>query len=170
VAQTRRYHYVGPVEVPDQVVAVDAVAVDTPALLGDWLGRRDRRELVEPFTFVVAVDGMLKVAPRGSEHVAAAGGRDVLAAGEMAFAATETGWRVVEVTNQSTGYCPDPDSWAAVAEALERLGVGHPDDFTNKVIFRRCPSCGERNIVRDDDFTCALCDEALPTYWNLTPD
>ncbi|MDH6465317.1 transcription initiation factor TFIIIB Brf1 subunit/transcription initiation factor TFIIB [Micromonospora sp. A200] len=33
--------------------------------------------------------------------------------------------------------------------------------------FRRCTACGERNIVRDDDFVCALCDGVLPPNWNF---
>lgn len=85
----------------------------------------------------------------------------------MTFAHAETGWRVTDVTNQSTGYCPDPDSWSAVSRALDRARVPHPGDFTDKVVFRRCPACAERNIVRDDDFTCALCNSALPTHWNI---
>ncbi len=170
MAQTRRYRYVGPAELHDQAVSADTVVVDAPALLDGWLAGRDRGELVEPLTFVVAVDGTLKLAPRRSEHVALAGGRDVLAAGEMTFAPAETGWRVAEVTNQSTGYCPDPDSWPAVARALDRMGVRHPSDFTDKVIFRRCPTCGECNIVRDDNFTCALCNSTLPSQWNFTSD
>ncbi|WP_426513547.1 hypothetical protein ACPPVO_24845 [Dactylosporangium sp. McL0621] len=96
-----------------------------------------------------------------------AGGREVLAAGEIAFAAVGSGWRVVQVTNQSTGYCPDPDSWSAVAEALDRVGVPHPDDFTDKVIFRRCLACGDRNVVQDNDSTCAQCDSPLPPQWNF---
>ncbi|GAA2374179.1 hypothetical protein [Dactylosporangium salmoneum] len=36
-----------------------------------------------------------------------------------------------------------------------------------KVVFRRCPACGERNVVRDGDFTCALCDGDLPARWNF---
>jgi hypothetical protein len=86
----------------------------------------------------------------------------------MTFVPAGSGWRVVEATNQSTGYCPDPDSWPAVARALDRLGVPHPGDFTSKVIFRRCPACGARDIVRDSDFTCALCDTTLPAHWNFT--
>lgn len=55
----------------------------------------------EPFTFVIDLDGTLRLAPRRSEHVA-------------------------------------------------------------------CPRCEERNLVRGGDFTCAICDTALPTTWNFT--
>jgi hypothetical protein len=170
VTPTRSYRYVGPAEFRDPVVAVDAVAVEEPALLDRWQAGRDRRDLAEPVTFVVALDGVLRLAPRRSEHVALAGGQDVLAAGEMTLTPAGMGWRVTEVTNQSTGYCPDPDCWPAVATALDRAGVAHPGGFTNQVAFRRCPSCGERNIVRDDDYTCALCGNALPAQWNFVSD
>jgi hypothetical protein len=121
----------------------------------------------EPFTFVVDLDGVLWLAPRRTEHVACAGGREVLAAGEISFRSDVDGWYVDEVSNQSTGYCPDPDSWPAVAAALERVHVRHPGGFTNPVVFRRCPECGERNIVRDGMFACALCDADLPPQWNF---
>lgn len=170
VTPARGYRYVGPVEIRDQAVAADAVAVETVAALDSWLVKRERADLAEPFTFVVAVDGTLWLAPRRSEHVALAGGQDVLAAGEIAFASAEPGWCVAAVSNQSTGCCPDPDSWPAVARALDSLGVPHPGTFTDTVIFRRCPTCSERNLVRDDDFICAVCDSALPMQWNFAPD
>jgi len=134
-----------------------------------WLAGPARAELDEPFTFVVALDGRLRLAPRRSEHVALAAGRDVLAAGEMTFTHEVAVRSVLEVTNQSTGYCPDAICWMAVSRALERLGLEHPGDFTTKIVFHLCSSCGERNIVRDGDFTCALCDAALPLYWNFVP-
>jgi hypothetical protein len=165
-----RYRYVGPAELSDQAAPVDAVSVDSPASLAVWLAGRDRGELAEPLTFVVTLGGVLRLAARRSEHVALAGGQDVLAAGEMAFAATASGWRVVEVTNQSTGYCPDPDSWPAVDRALDLADMPHPGAFTETIAFRRCPACGQRNIVRDNDFTCALCDHALPAQWNFATD
>jgi hypothetical protein len=168
VIHLRRYRYVGPAELRDQAIAVDTVLADTPTALASWLGGRERSELVEPLTFVVALDGVLRLAPRRSEHVALAAARDVLAAGEMTLVPAGATWQVAEVTNQSTGYCPDPDSWPAVGRALDGLGVEHPGDFTDKVVFRRCPACGERNIVREDDFVCALCDGALPAEWNFT--
>ncbi|MEU1396768.1 TFIIB-type zinc ribbon-containing protein [Micromonospora zamorensis] len=162
-----RYRYVGPAELHGQRPSVEAVTGGSRAVLDRWLADRIRAELDEPFTFVVALDSLLRLAPRRSEHVALAAGQDVLAAGEIMFAYEASAWRVLEVTNQSTGYCPDPDCWTAVSGALDRLAVEHPGDFTTKLLFRRCPSCGERNIVRDGDFTCALCDSVLPTHWNF---
>jgi hypothetical protein len=169
VRYPRRYRYVGPAEVRDRAASIDAAVVDTPEVLAAWLTGRERGDPAEPFTFVVALDGMLRLAPRRSEHVALAGGWDVLAAGEISFTRTGSGWQVVEVTNHSTGYCPDPGSWPAVERALDRVGADHPDGFTYRVIFRRCPTCGERNVVREHDFTCALCDSALPRLWNFAP-
>jgi hypothetical protein len=85
----------------------------------------------------------------------------------MLFAQDAARWYASEISNQSTGYCPDPDSWPAVAVTLDRLGLAHPGDFTDKVIFRRCPACGQLNIVRDGHFACAVCDSALPAHWNI---
>ncbi|MGI5240346.1 hypothetical protein [Dactylosporangium sp. CA-139066] len=110
VTHARRYGYVGPPELRGRVVGLDTVAVQTAAALARWLAGRNRGELVEPFTFVVSLDGELRLAPRSSEHVALAGGHDVLAGGEIAFAPAASGWDVVAVANQSTGYRPDPDS------------------------------------------------------------
>lgn len=160
----------GPAELVGLATAPAAASLHLPAQVDAWLAQRGSDELGEPFTFVVALDGALRLAPRRSEHVALAGGHRVLAAGEMTFARGNTGWRVIAVTNQSTGYCPDPDSWPPVAAALDHLGLGHPGDFTEKITFRLCPACGERNIVRDHDFTCALCDSALPERWNFARD
>lgn len=71
------------------------------------------------------------------------------------------------VSNQSTGYCPDPDSWPAVAAALDRIGVGHPGGFTHPIVFRACPSCGQINVVREDVLICAVCGDDLPETWNI---
>ncbi|WP_308364746.1 hypothetical protein [Streptomyces sp. ISL-86] len=74
---------------------------------------------------------------------------------------------VSEVSNQSTGYCPDLSSWPAVADALDAAGIEHPVGFTHEVVFRRCPACRHLNIVREEDFVCVFCDEALPHEWNV---
>ncbi|MFB4282460.1 MULTISPECIES: hypothetical protein [unclassified Nonomuraea] len=136
--------------------------------LAGWLAGRPPEEPAEPFTFVVDLDGTLRLAARRSEHVACAGGRPVLSAGEIAFErSADGGWAVEAVSNQSTGYCPDVTSWAAVEAALERIGVGHPGGFTHEVVFRRCPGCREINLVKEEDFVCAFCGGELPAAWNV---
>jgi hypothetical protein len=99
--------------------------------------------------------------------VACADGGPVLSAGEMAFESGPGGPEVTSVTNQSTGYCPEPGSWPVVAAALDRIAVPHSGRFTNEFTFRRCPRCGERNLVREDDFTCAICEAEQPAAWNF---
>ncbi|MEU2621082.1 hypothetical protein ABZ642_23580 [Streptomyces sp. NPDC007157] len=134
-----------------------------------WAGRQSPTELAEPFTYVVGLDGRLQLAPRRSEHVACAGGEAVLGAGEITFAREAGHWLVGEVSNQSTGYCPDVTSWPAVARALDRIPLGHPARFTHEVVFRRCPRCAEHNIVREADFACVFCGGELPQTWNVDP-
>ncbi len=114
-------------------------------------------------TFVIDHAGLLRLAPRQSEHVACAGGGPVLSAGEITF----VGQDVIAATNQSTGFCPEPESWLAVAAALDAVGIAHPDKFTQCIIFRRCPGCGERSIVKDDWYVCELCGSDLPPKWNF---
>ena len=158
--KVRLYDYVGPREV---LQAVRSQPPGRAVTCGDEITHAD-----EPFTFVVDATGVLRLAARRSEHVACAGGRPVLSAGEITFEHGRAGWAVTAVTNQSTGYCPEPESWPAVARVLDRLGVPHPGCFTSEFTFRRCPGCGERNVVREDDFTCAICDAELPAQWNFT--
>ncbi|MEV2277028.1 hypothetical protein AB0I72_15735 [Nocardiopsis sp. NPDC049922] len=163
-----RYAYVGPAELLALVrPGADGHAVRRSADLGAWLATRESAEREEPFTFVVGLDGVLRVAPRRGEHVVCAGGEPVLAAGEISFAWHAGEWRVIGVSNQSTGYCPDPDCWPAVAAALDRAGLAHPGHLTAPFVFRRCPTCGERNLVKDAHFVCALCDADLPEARNL---
>ena len=135
-----------------------------------WTATCSADEWSEPFTFIIDADGVLRLAPRRSEHVVCAGGERVLSAGEISFARSGGRWVVDEISNQSTGYCPDVDSWAAVAEALDRVGLEHPCGFTYEFVFRRCPGCQEHNIVREADFTCVFCGEDLPASWNVDPD
>ncbi|WP_018534892.1 MULTISPECIES: hypothetical protein [unclassified Streptomyces] len=93
----------------------------------------------------------------------------MLAAGEIGFVREGVRRTVDVVSNQSTGYCPDPASWAAVAAGLDRAGIDRPDGFTHPFVFRRCEACGERGIVRDDDFVCVFCGADLPREWNVDP-
>lgn len=119
-------------------------------------------------TYVVTLDGVLRLAERRSEHIACAGGDDVLAAGEMRLSMSPSVIHVVEVSNLSTGYCPDVDSYEAVAKALRFPGVRHPGRFTRAVVFRRCPRCGSINLVKDGWFDCVFCDAPLPSEWNVS--
>ncbi|CAM5233201.1 hypothetical protein [Streptomyces avidinii] len=58
----------------------------------------------------------------------------------------------------------------SVADALDAVGIGlRTGGFTHAVVFRRCPACGQLNIVRDGDFVCVFCDGALPPDWNVDP-
>lgn len=93
----------------------------------------------------------------------------VLGADEIGFVREADGWAVSEVSNQSTGYCPDIGSWSEVARALDDAGLGRPSGFTHEVVFRRCPGCQEHNIVRENDFVCVFCDSDLPEVWNVDP-
>jgi hypothetical protein len=78
---------------------------------------------------------------------------------------TNTG-KLLVVSNQSTGYCPEPESWPAVEAALNAIGVDHSGRFDPAIIFRLC-SCGQRNIVKDDNYVCPVCGSGLPRYWNF---
>ena len=155
----RVYRYIG----PDEVLAAARPVTPGQAVLA----RTDIPVSSEPFTFVIDLEGTLRLAPRRSEHVACAGGAAVLSAGEITFEPGPDGAQVTSATNQSTGYCPEPSSWTAVAAALDRIAIPHPGRFTDEFTFRRCPRCGERNLVREGDFTCAICDAELPATWNF---
>ncbi|KIF71664.1 hypothetical protein HY68_28920 [Streptomyces sp. AcH 505] len=169
-AWRRIYRYVGPVELK-AAVRIDGggCRIGAAADFAGWIAERSAAELAEPFTFVIGTDGVLRLAPRRSEHVACAGGDMVLGAGEISFVRESDGWAVSEVSNQSTGYCPDISSWAEVARALDAVELGRPSGFTHELVFRRCPGCQEHNIVREDDFVCVFCGSDLPAAWNVDP-
>ncbi|MCA9068328.1 MAG: hypothetical protein KDA84_05365 [Planctomycetaceae bacterium] len=165
----KTYAYVGPPEILAQNTnQASGTKILTTEALKSWLGIADR-DPQQPrviATFVIDKEGVLRLANRRTEHVACAGGCSVLSAGEMTF--RDDGiMEVVEVTNQSTGYCPEPESWVAVESALNQTGVKSPGQFTSEFLFRRCESCGQINIVKDDWFVCAVCDESLPRHWNF---
>lgn len=168
LTRPQHYNYVGPAEILDQVrPGRHGRAITSHDDLAAWLEEQNEHEREEPFTFIVDLNRTLRLAPQRSEHVACAGGNPVLSAGEITFAQQQNHWLVREISNQSTGYCPDVTSWAAVETTLDRAGLGHPHTFTNPIVFRRCPQCRQRNIVKDDHFACAVCDAPLPSTWNI---
>jgi hypothetical protein len=167
----RLYFYVGPKEIAERSKSSrQGQRIASVADLREWLEtsgeQADACNLV-PATFVIDQAGFLRVAERRSEHVACAGGEPVLSAGEMWFRIDGQGFEVVEVTNQSTGYCPEPESWYAVAAALDRIPLPCPGRFTTDIVFRRCERCGQRNVVKDGWFVCAACGAELPEAWNF---
>lgn len=118
-------------------------------------------------TFIVTEQGKLWIADRHSEHVQCARGEPVLSAGEMTFEIDRSSVAVSEVTNQSTGYCPEPESWFAVTAALNGAGLPHPAYWTSAFLFRLCPTCGMTNIVKEDWFECGVCGAELPLIYNF---
>jgi hypothetical protein len=165
------YDYVGPAAIKARIAGLPAgTRISSAADLLAWLRRTGQQpgpEGLVPATFVINEQGDLLVADRRSEHVACAGGGPVLSAGEMFFRVDGESIEVAEVSNQSTGFCPEPESWPAVAAALDRIGLPHPGRFTTEVVFRRCEECGERNVVKDGWFVCGVCGTELPERWNF---
>ncbi|GAB3898398.1 hypothetical protein ACFQ1S_14210 [Kibdelosporangium lantanae] len=167
-ALPRSYRYVGPSDIRARVQPGGAgQRISCLADFERWAAAQPALDMADPFTFVIDTTGVLRLAPRRSEHVACAGGEPVLSAGEMTFGNESGRWTATEITNHSTGYCPDTSSWPAVAEALDRAGINHAGDFTQHVVFRRCHGCHELNIVREADFVCVFCDTDLPRRWNV---
>ena len=166
----RIYKHLNPGTVDTHPADSTRARLGSPGELRDWLGRlnppiRLGDELT--VTFIVDPDGSLWVADRHSEHAACARGRDVRSAGEMTFAMRQGGAVVSGVTNLSLGYCPEAESWPAVAAALARAGIEHPGHFTAELTFRLCTACGTKNVVKDGWFECGMCGAPLSQTWNL---
>jgi hypothetical protein len=161
------YRYIGPSSVRERAASdPPGHVVARREELDAWLGEHSEA-LREAATFVVDAAGALRLAPRRSEHVACAGGGPVQAAGELRFERRAGVLVVAEASNQSTGYAPEPSSWAALAAALDAIGIAHPDGYTSAFEFRRCERCGQLNVVKDGWLRCDACDADLPEHWNL---
>lgn len=170
----RLYRYIGPSDIGARAGAhPTGTRITTPIRLAEWIAATHQHADAEGrivATFVVTAEGILLIADRASEHVQCSGGQSVRSAGEMAFAYIGDAWRVEEVSNQSTGYCLEPESWPQVAAALDAIPLAHPGQFTAPCVFRRCPVCAQINIIKDGYFTCAVCGADLPEQWNLDAD
>jgi hypothetical protein len=166
----RQYRYVGSSGIRQQL--------ENPAYRVEVRNGKDVIEWIEEMdqvldgdssvtaTFVIDLEQRLWIADQHSEHVVCARGQEVLSAGEIMFAISGNSLEVVEVTNQSTGFCPEPESWQAVSDALNRAGIERPAEFTTAYLFRRCKACGTTNIIKDDWYVCGVCEAELSQEWN----
>jgi len=168
--QPRQYRYVGPPEIKGSVRREShCLHVSNVSDLIPWSAEflpSGRAHGAFTVTYIIDTDERLWVADRRSEHVACADGQDVLAAGEITFERAAGRIDVSEVTNQSTGYCPEPSCWSVVVRVLSRLGIPHPPHFTPAFEFRRCDGCGTTNLIKEGVFECVVCDAALSRTWN----
>lgn len=161
----RRYSYVGPPDIARQARSSPTRRqITSQADVAAWA--RDTAQHLDSSgevtaTFVIDTGGQLWIADRGSEHVACAQALQVLAAGELSFRINGQRAEVVEASNQSTGFCPEPESWPAVEAALDAAGLGHSGAWTSAFEFRLCESCGLTNIVKDGWKWCEACDSEL---------
>lgn len=89
------------------------------------------------------------------------------AAGEVELGVAQKQLVVRGVTNQSTGYCPEPSCFGEIAAALVRVGVS----ATGRAVARlHLPAMSQVRSDRhreEDDFECAVCATPLPKEWNF---
>ncbi len=167
----RIYQYVGPLEfLSSSGSSPTRCRILNASDVLRWIEQTQQNATIENqvvATFIVDTTGKLWIADRHSEHVACANGQPVFSAGEMSFQIHNEEAEVVAVSNQSTGYCPEPESWPTVARALDEIGLAHPANFSTHFVFRLCSRCRSINIVKDDWFVCDLCDNDLSASWNL---
>jgi hypothetical protein len=168
----KSYKYVGPNDLLELIKTVrKGEKVSSHLDVIKWMKDTDQ-ELDQDnqviATYIVDLDNILLIADRHSEHVVCAGGENVLSAGEITFSVEGSKVKVTEVTNQSTGYCPEPESWTNVKVALDKAGLESPGSFGNEFIFRRCEKCGLLNVVKENWFVCIGCDEDLSKAWNVS--
>jgi hypothetical protein len=167
----REYRYVGSksllelLERPSQ-----RVLVESEETVRKWIHETQKIPKGQNWitaTFIVDTKVQLYINDQRSEHVVCAAGGNVLSAGEMTFILSRNQIEVSEVTNQSTGYVPEPESWWAVEKALDQIGLKHPPDFMPAYLFRWCTQCGTINLVKDEWFECGVCQSPLSLEWNF---
>jgi hypothetical protein len=169
---TKYYKYVGSEGIRLSVAhCPSGTLIQSIVDLKNWIDRTfDSRTIATSLvvgTFVIDLNGNLRLSDRHSEHVACAGGEPILSAGEIFISCGREYFEVKDITNQSTGYCPEIESWQYVEVALDRIPIDRPQHFTVEFTFRRCSSCLQVNIVKENLFVCSVCDSSLSDEWNL---
>ena len=165
------YFYVGSPEIRARVdEQYEGQRITAPSDVREWVSKTRQTIIGEELTvtFIISEERQLIISDRHSEHVVCAGGRNVLSAGEMTFCFDRgEELSVSELSNQSTGYCPQPSSWQVVEAVLDQLGIAHPGRFTRAFEFRYCYRCDTRNLIKENIFECAVCGADLPLTWNF---
>lgn len=163
------YPYIGPPELRhgwDECSQRHIISTIAEIDLWNAIQPKSRHEQRLTASFIIDPTAQLWIADQRSEHVACARGGHVLAAGEITFI-VEAGLLVnCELTNQSTGYCPEPSTWSVVQEVLDHIGLPHAGGWAKSYDFRRCPACDMINLIKDQWFVCAVCEHELPLEWN----
>lgn len=164
------YQYVGSQEITDglDLTIGGSVMVDL-ADVRKWILDRSEEWVNSTITatFVISEEEEFIINGRHSEHVMCAMGKPVLSAGEVSFQMEGKDLFISDITNQSTGYCPKPDSWTIVQVVLDRIGIIHPDYFTRAYHFRYCEMCQSINLIKDEVYDCILCGAPLDKEWNV---
>ena len=168
--QLKTYNYVGAESIHRSVINYPiGTQIKSQLNLQNWLETTQQKPnhfgCIEA-TFIIDLTGYLRLAHRHSEHVACSGGQPVLSAGEIFLNTRNDTFEVIEISNQSTGFCPEPKSWSYVADALNKIPLVHPNKFTIEFQFRRCPDCQQLNIIKENLFVCDVCRAELPLIWN----
>ena len=168
----RLYSYVSPKWIAEQL-ALQPIGflISTPDDIRSWI-KQTNQSLTDNIviaTFIIDALGNLRIAERHSEHFVCAGGQPVQSAGEITFQ-IDSDIEIIEVSNQSTGYCPEPKSWSSVVLTLEKIGLKPPPDFIPDFMFtfefRRCVHCRSLNLVKEI-FVCSICDLPLSHTYNV---
>ncbi len=160
------YTYAGPEAIAERAKSlnIERTHVQSAAIVADWI-KREKPAETATYTYIVNQSGQLWISSRHSEHVACACGGPVQAAGEVTFGMEDGVVEAVYTSNQSTGFCPEPSCWPALAAALDDAGILRADGFELRCVFRRC-ECGQTNIVKDEVYECGVCQRPLPQHWN----
>ncbi len=165
------YSYVGSQEIINSVdFNFTGYKISKCEDITNWI-KKTSQELVNNTviaTFIINGNHQLVISDRHSEHVLCAGGKKVVSAGEISFFFEDKQTVLIsEITNQSTGYCPKPESWEYVDKVLSKIEIDYPSHFTLSFDFRLCNYCKSINLIKEHIFECQVCDNKLDLEWNF---
>ncbi len=163
---TRTYNYVVSRRIAEQAEApISRLAPATPDDIRSWSLAPNNGNL--ELTFVVDPRGQLWLSIDTASMSPARADSPYSLLASCVPRVTPQQVAVVSVSNQSTGYCPEPDCWPAVRDALRNAGLESPNEFTHAFDFRRCVSCSGINILKDGMPDCPSCGTELTCQLEL---